>query len=67
VVTQPGARVDQRTYCPVSGVVFKVTAASPKREAGGQPFYFCCEACAAYFAANQDRVLALRGLAPARR
>jgi YHS domain-containing protein len=45
----------------VSGVVFQVTASSPHREARGETLYFCCEACAAYFSENRDRVLGLRG------
>lgn len=56
----------QRTYCPVSGVVFTVNESSQRREAAGRSLYFCCAMCAAYFAAAPERVLALRGLARGR-
>ena len=59
---QPGAAAGDRTYCPVSGVVFEVTAASPRREVAGRPLYFCCEKCAAYFSAHAGQVSAARGL-----
>ena len=62
ITVQPGAQLDQRTYCPVSGVVFRVTGASPRREVSGQSIYFCCEACANYFSQHRERVLALRGI-----
>lgn len=62
VVTQPGAHTGQRTYCPMSGVVFEVKATSPRRDGAGAPLYFCCEACAQHFDANRDRILAMRGL-----
>ncbi len=63
-VLQPTAQIGQLTYCPVSGVVFRVEPSSPHRDVGGKPLYFCCEACADYFSAHADRVLALRGLSP---
>lgn len=44
--------------------MFTVQEASPRRAAAGRSLYFCCESCAAYFAAAPERVLALRGLAP---
>jgi len=62
VKTQPGAAIGERTYCPVSGVVFEVTASSAHREVAGRPVYFCCEKCAMYFSEHQDRVVAARGL-----
>jgi YHS domain-containing protein len=61
-VTQPGAEPGQLTYCPVSGVVFKVQAASARREVAGKPLYFCCETCAVYFSEHRARVLALRSV-----
>lgn len=64
VVLQPNAMIGQRTHCPVSGVVFEVTATSPKREFDGRTLYFCCESCATYFSANVAQITALRGLAP---
>lgn len=62
-VAQPGAKVGQTVYCPVSGAVFQVKESSPRAELDGKPLYLCCDACARHFAANRDRVLALRGLA----
>ena len=64
VAVQPGVMIDQQTYCPVSGVVFRVTAASPQRALGSTQLRFCCEGCAAYFSANQERVSIARGLSP---
>ena len=61
-VVQPGGRLGQRTYCPVSGVVFEVKEASSHRDVDGRPIYTCCETCALYFDANRERLLALRGL-----
>jgi len=61
-VPQPGARVGQYVYCPVSGAVFQIKDTSPHTEVSGKTLYLCCEACARYFAQNRDRVLALRGL-----
>jgi hypothetical protein len=63
VVVQPGAQFGQHTYCPVSGVVFTVTHASPHHDVTGRSIYLCCASCAQYFAANRDRVIALRQLA----
>ena len=62
VVRQPGARLGQRIYCPVSGVVFEVKESTPRRDVNGQLLYFCCEACAQYFDGHRERILALRGL-----
>lgn len=44
----------------MSGVVFAITEASAHREVGGQPMFFCCESCAAYFSAHRAQVLAQR-------
>jgi hypothetical protein len=63
IIVQPGARVGQRTYCPVSGVVFTVTDTSPREEIAGRSIYVCCAACAQYFVANRARIVALRKLA----
>jgi YHS domain-containing protein len=49
-----------KTYCLVSGVAFQITPASIKREVGGKTLHFCCEGCAGYFDANQERVAKLR-------
>lgn len=46
--------------------MFTVKDTSPQRQAAGASLYFCCEMCAAYFAATAERVLALRGLSTAR-
>lgn len=62
MVIQPGAQLGDRTYCPVSGVVFTVKETSPSVMVDGKPIYFCCASCSAYFAANKDRIAALRGL-----
>jgi YHS domain-containing protein len=51
-----------QTYCPVSGVVFSVSEASPIREIEGRRLYFCCPACAGHFDKHTDEVLASRGL-----
>ena len=61
-MVQPGAKLDERTYCPVSGVVFQVKGSSSHRDIDGKPLYFCCEACAAYFSANREHVLAARSI-----
>ena len=59
-IVQPGAKIGQLTYCPVSGAVFEVKAESPKAEVDGKPMYFCCEACAQHFAKHREEVLAKR-------
>lgn len=59
---QPGAVPGDRAYCPVSGVVFQVTAASPRRTLAGRDVFFCCEKCAAYFSAHADQVRVARGI-----
>ena len=64
MVPQPEAKPGQRTYCPVSGVVFRVQPASPRRQVGARSLYFCCEGCAGYFAEHADRVVAQRHFAP---
>jgi copper chaperone CopZ len=61
VHAQPGASIGDEVYCPVSGVVLKITAATPKEESGGGATYVCCEGCLRYLRANQARVRALRG------
>ncbi len=59
-MVQPGAQPDQRTYCPVSGVVFKVLPNSPSRVIAGKSVYFCCDGCANYFSENRARVISRR-------
>ena len=59
---QPGAQQGQLTYCPVSGVTFKVQPASAKRELDGKTIYFCCESCANYFTEHREHVVAARKL-----
>ena len=63
VLTRHGAKPGDRSYCPVSGVVFPVTDASPHREGGGHTVYFCCESCARYFDEHEAQVSAARQLA----
>jgi len=60
-VVQPGAHQGQLTYCPVSGVMFRVQPTSAHRDMDGTPLYFCCESCANYFSAHRERVIAARG------
>lgn len=55
--TLVAARPGERVYCPVSGVVFEVTAGSAR--AGG--LAFCCAGCAGYHERNAAAVLAKRG------
>lgn len=62
IVMQPHAKAGQRTFCPVSGAAFQVKADSVHREVNGVTVYLCCEACAGYFDAHRDRVVAARGL-----
>jgi hypothetical protein len=61
-VVQPGAKPDQTTYCPVSGVVFRVGDRPGRgmREVHGAKLHFCCEACAEYFSKHQELVIAQR-------
>lgn len=62
VSAQPGAAPGQDVYCPVSGVILRITEATLKAEVDGKPVYVCCEGCLRHFKANRDRVLALRGM-----
>lgn len=62
VVVQPTARVGDIAYCPVSGAAFAVTGASHRKQVGDVLLFFCCAACMHYFADNEERVLALRGI-----
>ncbi len=61
-VVQPGAKIGDLTYCPVSGAVFRIKESSQRVDVHGKTLYLCCEGCARYIAQNQERVLALRGL-----
>ena len=49
IVKQPGAKVGDLTRCPVSGVVFKITAESIHARYQGDEFFFCCGGCAKKF------------------
>ena len=60
---QPGAEVGDLAFCVVSGAVFNVTGASPRRVVGGKTIYFCCEACARYFSEHSEEILQRRGIA----
>lgn len=62
VTPQPDAKEGQRTYCPVSGVVFEIKGSSPRRDLDGRPLYFCCESCAGYFSTHRERIAQLRHL-----
>jgi hypothetical protein len=46
----------------VSGALFRVTEATPRREHDGKSIYMCCTSCARYFDAHADAVLAARKL-----
>jgi copper chaperone CopZ len=61
-VIQPGAKIGQLTYCPVSGVVFEITRTTPSAQVDGRSLYFCCEGCARHFAIAKDDVLAARNI-----
>lgn len=52
----------QKTYCPISGVVFEVKETSVGLDLNGRPLVFCCGACAKYFAENTEKVARARGL-----
>ena len=60
---QPGAAMGDYTYCPVSGALFQISDKSPRRDVDGHRMFFCCDACASYFNAHEDEVLAKRGIA----
>ena len=60
-LVQPGAKVGQYVYCPVSGAVFQVKESHHHADVNGKALYFCCEGCARYFAQNQDRIMTMRG------
>ena len=63
VTAQHGdAKVGERVFCPVSGVVITVAESSAHRDVGGHRYYFCCESCAAYFSANVAKVMQARGM-----
>jgi hypothetical protein len=62
IATQPGARVGALAFCPVSGAVFTVSEAHAHADVEGGRLWFCCAACAAYFEAHRDVVLAARGV-----
>jgi len=57
------AKLGDRVYCPVSGVVVTVGSDTAKRSHDGRTFYFCCESCAAWFDANAAKVLRVRSRA----
>ena len=65
-MVQPGAKVEEQTYCPVSGVVFQVKEGSAHRAVGGKQVYFCCEKCAMYFDDHAAQVAAVRGFSQPR-
>ena len=59
-VFQPGAKLGEETYCPVSGVVFAVSEATPVRTYEGGEYHFCCPACAAHFDQHASKIVATR-------
>ena len=64
MIEQPGVQVGQSTYCPVSGVVFKVQPGGAHRTVDGKSLHFCCESCARYFETNRAKVTKARNLGP---
>jgi len=58
---QPGVSIGDATHCAVSGVVFVVEDASPKKRVGDRDVYFCCDSCLAYFDEHGSDVMAKRG------
>jgi hypothetical protein len=60
--SQPGAVLGEIVHCPVSGAVFRIQEGAVKREVLGQPLYFCCASCAAYFDAHRSEILTARGI-----
>lgn len=57
-VKPPGsATIGDRSYCPVTGEEFTVTAQSPKADVGGKTYYFCCKKCVSTFQANPAKYL----------
>lgn len=59
---QPGAKPGDQTYCPISGVVFTITDATPRVEVEGNTLYTCCDGCARYFAEHREDVVKRRKL-----
>jgi YHS domain-containing protein len=53
----PGARAQpgDLTRCPVSNVVFRVEADSPRVEHAGKRGFVCCEGCKQHFDAAPDK------------
>jgi hypothetical protein len=49
VVPAAQAKVGDLTRCPVSGVVFRVSAESPQVEHSGRKLRVCCDGCAEKF------------------
>ena len=49
VVSILDAKIGDLTTCPVSGVVFEVTANSSKVNFDGKDVYFCCASCTAMY------------------
>ena len=49
VVPTAQAKVGDLTRCPVSGVVFRVSAESPQVEYSGKTLRVCCDGCAEKF------------------
>jgi hypothetical protein len=55
VVPSAQAKVGDLTRCPVSGVVFRVSAESPQVEYSGQKLRVCCDGCAEKFREQPTR------------
>ena len=55
VVPSTQAKNGDLTRCPVSGVVFRVSAQSPQVEYSGQSLRVCCDGCAEKFREHPAR------------
>lgn len=55
LAAQPGAKKGQLTQCPVSGVVFKVTAMSGTVKIGDDQYFTCCGSCSQKLQASPEK------------
>lgn len=58
LVKQPGAKLGDRTMCPIMGGEFTVKENSPSVDHNGEQVYFCCAGCDKKFAEAPDKHLA---------
>jgi hypothetical protein len=55
VIPSAQAKIGDLTRCPVSGVVFRVSAESPQVEYSGKKLRVCCDGCAEKFREQPTR------------